>query len=99
MWSYILGFENAANPYGDRKTSIEGWRFIAVMDVSSSSEIVHCANRILMKGIKKKDALHLACAITAKCQYFLTTDKKLLNKSVDEIIIMNPLDFIRELEV
>jgi predicted nucleic acid-binding protein len=99
VWSYILDYENSVNPYSDRKTSIAGWCSVAVMDVSVSPEIVECANRIMVKGIKKKDALHLACAITAKCQYFLTTDKKLLNKRFEEITIMNPLDFIRKLEI
>jgi len=46
-------------------------------------------------GIKEKDALHLACAIFAKSDYFITTDKKLLNKNVGEINIINPIDFLR----
>lgn len=47
--------------------------------------------------IKKKDSLHIACAIEAGCEYFLTTDGKILNKDISEINIINPLDFIREL--
>jgi len=99
VWSYILDFENSMNPYSDRKAAIAGWRIISVIDVAPSLEIFECASHIMMKDVKKKDALHLACAITAECQYFLTTDKKLLNKSFDEITIMNPLDFIRKMEV
>lgn len=97
--SYILDFENSVNPYDDRRTAIGGWRDIAVLDIDVSEKIVELANRIKLKGVKRKDSLHLACAITAKCQYFLTTDKKLLNKNFDEIIIINPLDFVREMEV
>jgi predicted nucleic acid-binding protein len=46
------------------------------------------------KGIKAKDSLHIACALEAKCKYFITTDRKVLNKSVDDIIIINPVDFV-----
>ena len=87
------------NPYNDRKTSIAAWCNVAVIDIDESKEIVECANHIMLKSIKRKDALHVACAIAAKCQYFLTTDKGLLNKNFDEITIMNPLDFVRELDV
>ena len=53
VWSYILDYENLVNPYSDRKISIAGWRFIAVMGVSPSSEVVECANRIIMKSINE----------------------------------------------
>jgi predicted nucleic acid-binding protein len=53
----------------------------------------------MKKNIKPKDSLHLACAIEAKCNYFITTDGKILNKSIENIIIINPIDFIRILEV
>jgi len=39
--------------------------------------------------------LHLACAVSAKADYFITTDKKLLNKSISEITLINPIDFLR----
>jgi len=54
----------------------------------------------LMKlGLKNKDALHLACAIKGKCEYFLTTDKGILNKQITGITVINPVDFVRKLEV
>ena len=51
----------------------------------------------MQKGVKHKDALHIACAITAKCGYFLTTDSGILKKHFDEILVVNPLDFVRKL--
>lgn len=45
-------------------------------------------------GIKTKDALHISCAEYAKCQYFITTDKLLLNKEIEDIQIINPINFI-----
>jgi predicted nucleic acid-binding protein len=53
----------------------------------------------MCKGIKKKDALHIACAIKAGCHYFLTTDKKILHTTFKEITVINPLDFVQMLEV
>ena len=99
VWSYILDYENAANPYQNRKQAIAKWKGIAVLDVDASETIINCGKEIMLKGIKKKDALHLACAIEAKCDYFLSTDKKLLKTVFDEIIVTNPIDFIKILEI
>ena len=99
VWSYILDYENAANPYQNRKQAITKWRKIAVLDVDVSETVVNYGKKIMLKGIKKKDALHLACAIEAKCDYFLTTDKKLLKMTFDEIIAISPIDFIKILGI
>ncbi|MDR2481521.1 MAG: hypothetical protein LBD07_04415 [Spirochaetaceae bacterium] len=47
------------------------------------------------KHIKSKDALHLSCAIEAECKYFITTDRKVLNKSIEDVIVVDPVDFIK----
>lgn len=49
-------------------------------------------------GIKRKDATHVACAIFGKADVFLTTDKRLLKFKTDEISLMDPMDFVKELE-
>jgi len=48
----------------------------------------------------KKDALHVACTIFSKCDYFLTTDDKVLQKDclVEKIKIADPFLFIKETE-
>ena len=49
--------------------------------------------------IKNKDAIHIACAITGKCDYFITTDDDLAKKYTgNEICICGPIDFITMLE-
>jgi predicted nucleic acid-binding protein len=98
-WSYILDFENAANPYHNRKEAIAMWKGIAVLDIDASEKVVNCGKKIMEKGIKKKDALHVACAIEAKCDYLLSTDKKLLKTVFEEIIVVNPIDFIKILGI
>ena len=40
--------------------------------------------------------LDLACSIIAKCDYFITTDKRVCNYKTDRIKIVNPSDFVKE---
>ena len=53
----------------------------------------------MKQDMKLFDALHIACAYIGGCEYFLTVDKKLLNKKINDIHVCNPIDFIREMEV
>ena len=46
-------------------------------------------------GLKPKNASHLACAIGAGCDYFFTTDDRLLRFKDDRVAIVNPIDFIQ----
>jgi len=98
VWSYILDYENYYNPYENRKIAIYNWKKVAKIDIEPTDEILKSALKIMEKGIKNKDALHLSCAIEAKSNYFLTTDKKLLNKQLTEIKILNPMDFLKIIE-
>jgi predicted nucleic acid-binding protein len=50
---------------------------------------------IMTTGVKEKDATHVACAILAKCNYFVTTDKRLLKYKSDKIRMINPIEFGR----
>lgn len=98
VWSYILEYENDQNPFDVRKEAIIEWKSIAQEYIDESEEILCFAEQLQKKGIKPKDALHLACAVAANCDYFLTTDKKLLNTPIDGIITTNPIDFISRME-
>jgi predicted nucleic acid-binding protein len=97
-WSYIMDYEVSFNPFSDRKNQIEKWKKIAKVDINISEKIERMANEIMEKKIKPKDSLHIACALEAGCKYFITTDKKLLNKSVENITIINPTNFVGTVE-
>jgi len=99
VWSYVMDYEISFNPFFDRRTQILKWKNIAVVDISESEKVIAMANDIIKKNIKPKDALHLACAIEAKCDYFITTDNKILNKTIENIVIIDPINFIRKHEV
>jgi predicted nucleic acid-binding protein len=94
-WSFMMDYEISSNPFFDRKTAFLNWKKIAVVDVDPIEEILNKGKEFNKKNVKKKDALHIACAIYADCEYFLTTDEKILNKIISEIKLINPLDFIR----
>lgn len=50
-------------------------------------------------GIKAMDALHVACAEASNSDYFVTCDKRLINRaSYLTLKVMNPTDFILEIE-
>lgn len=69
-----------------------------MLDCEANEAIILDAERLQSIGFKSKDALHIACAVFGQCKYFITTDLKILNKKVDGIRIINPLDFIRIME-
>ena len=52
----------------------------------------------MQTGIKEMDASHLACAIMADCDYFLTTDDRVLKFQSDKIKVVNPIEFLKVLE-
>jgi len=98
-WSYMMDYEISFNPFTDRKTQILKWKNLAIVDIDESKDVIVFANEIMKKNFKPKDALHLSCAIKAGCNFFITTDMKILNKSIQNIIIIDPIDFIRMMGV
>jgi predicted nucleic acid-binding protein len=98
-WSYIMDYEISFIPFSDRKKQIIKWKYFATIDIDESEKIIAIANEIMKKNIKAKDSLHLACAIESECNYFITTDDKILNKYIDNITVINPIDFINIMEV
>lgn len=100
-WSYILDYENEANPFEERRNAILLWKRHAIIDISESAEILLKAEEMKNKGLKSKDALHVACAINSECDYFITTDDSILKKlkNFREITVLDPMNFIRSVEL
>ena len=99
VWSYILEYENSVNPFLFRKITIQKWKDLACVYIIENNNILSTANNLMKKGLKSKDALHLACAIESKAKYFITTDKKVIKRMTDfnKIIVINPVSFIVEI--
>jgi predicted nucleic acid-binding protein len=97
-WSYMLDFENRGNPFDERREAISRWKTMAVADVVETDAILQRAQAIVKQGLRAGDALHVACAIASRCDYFLTTDELVLKRlrSFSEIAVMDPAQFVVE---
>ncbi len=95
--SYILRYENDKSPFLVKKTYIEDFiqKYSSVYVTSDrEADMVSIAKDIIDTGVKQYDAYHVACAILAKCDYFLSTDKRLLKYKTNDINLLNPVDFL-----
>lgn len=100
VWSYILDLENNANPFIERRIEIQRWKNIAEEFVNETEEILLAMDNLVLNGLKSLDALHIACAISLNCDFFLTVDKGILKKStqIREIEVINPISLISQWE-
>ena len=99
--SYVLMAENNANPHESRKQNIFDFieeNSIVFVSEANFDKIIEMAKPIIETGIKQPDACHIACAILAHCDYFITTDKRVLKYVTDDIKILNPTNFLSEIE-
>ena len=84
-----LEIENHPSPYAE-----------GVFDqiIKENAIVLNKAKNLNLIGLRGKDALHISCAISAGCKYFLTTDDKILNKndSVTELVLTDPIGFVKE---
>lgn len=99
VWSYVLDYENDANPFRDRREAVSSWKGLAKFDVDEEPRVVDLAVAFSRLGLKPRDALHMACAVVGSCDVFLTTDRGILAKRdrISEITILDPPAFIREM--
>lgn len=97
VWSYVLDYETSKNPFIDRREAITPWRNIASEIIrEESADIIGTAEELALQGVKAFDALHIACAKASCCDYFITTDKKLLRVVIPDLKVVNPLQFVVE---
>ena len=100
--SYMLEYENGKNRFSHKKQAIADFMNVNesyYVGIDKEAEVKKFAERIMETGIKSADALHVACAILAGSDYFITTDDRLLKLHTEEIQVVTPGEFIRRLEV
>ena len=97
--SYVLDYENSRNPNASRRDTISDFFENEVEHIGSdkNDEILPIAKKIQATGVKTADSCHVACAEYAGCDYFLTTDDRILKYHSDKTRIMNPVQFIQVL--
>jgi len=98
VWSYILDYENSRNPFRERREQIARWRAYSKANIEEDEKVMDIATRVNQHGIKKMDSLHIACAIAAEADYFLTTDDEILKRAIhiQDMRITDPIGFIIE---
>ena len=97
-WSFMLRMECSRNPDPQRKHAVTAWVNGAVVDVAPTDEIGARAHEFEALGVKPSDAIHLACAEFASCDWFFTVDRGILKKihNVGSMRVANPVDFVLE---
>ena len=81
----------------EAKLAIQFPMRVGLVEYVWSDELVKEANDC-PSGIKTADALHIACALQANCDWFFTVDRGILRKfkSIGNMRIANPIEYIQE---
>ncbi|MBR3747423.1 MAG: hypothetical protein IKN27_10755 [Selenomonadaceae bacterium] len=99
--SHILHYENSQCKNEIRKESVADFMktYSKIhIDMNFGEKVLNLSEKIISTGVKPKDAYHVASAVLAECDYFLSTDDRLLKYKTSEIILLNPVEFIKILE-
>lgn len=78
--SDVLLFENARNPYTERRTFVGRVLQDAKISQPINKKILRKSQKIETFGIKGIDALRLSCAEEAGTDYFITCDDKIAKR-------------------
>lgn len=102
IWSFMHEDENILCPFLERKIAVLQLASLCGIRVGPDKEIYELAKDFQQKAkLPSKDAIHLACAYHAKCNFFLTCDDELIKRAKRLNLatkIMNPVDYVREVE-
>lgn len=94
----MIHYENSQKQNARQRNDIEkffkSYKTVHV-GIEHIEELRESVRRIMNTGVKMKDAYHVASAIFAECDYFITVDKRLLNFRSEKIKIINPIEFCR----
>ena len=99
--SYMLEYENGKNRFSHKRQAISDYMSTnesCYVGIERDEEAKKIAEGIMATGVKAMDALHVACAILAGSDYFITTDDRLLKYQTEKIQVVTPGEFIRRME-
>jgi predicted nucleic acid-binding protein len=96
--SAVLEYENSRNPYPIKQEVMGRYLQLAKSRQEVDEAIRQKAQELEQNGLKAIDALHVACVEAAKSDYFITCDKRLINRcSGLTMKAINPVDFVLEM--
>ena len=98
--SMVIDFEISKIKLDNKRRQVEDlYDAIELSQITYSQEIKQIALELKQFNIKDMDALHLAFAESVDIDYFITTDRLLINASKRsnlKIKVINPVEFIME---
>jgi predicted nucleic acid-binding protein len=95
--SSVLEYENSRNPYPLKQAAMNRYLQMAEARQMVDEAIRQRSEELGHNGVKAVDALHVACAERLRSDYFITCDKRLINRCAGLTLkVLNPLDFVLE---
>ena len=98
--SMAIDFEiSKIKPDNKRRQVEDLYDAVELIEIDYSEEIKQIAIELRQYNIKDMDSLHLAFATSNDIDYFITTDRLLINASKRsnlKIKVINPIEFIME---
>ena len=79
--SSVLEYENSRNPDPVKREAMSQYLQMAGSRWEVDEAIRQRGQQLEHNGLKAIDALHVACAEAASSDYFITCDKRLINRS------------------
>lgn len=100
VWSYLNEFEANRNPFPEIRQSVFEWRQLASIIVPPSISIVKIAYDLREVGLRAVDSLHVASAVEANSDYFVSVDDGILSKVTEYrgLQLLNPITFVAKQE-
>ncbi len=96
--SLVLEYENSRNPYSIKQEAMNRYLKMARSRQIIDEAIRQRSEQLEHNGLKAIDALHVACAEAVSSNYFITCDKRLINRCSELTLkVVNPVDFVLEI--
>lgn len=95
--SAVVSYENSRNPFATRRVWVEQCLELARHQQQIDDVITARARALEASGFSALDALHLAAAEAADCDYFSTCDDRIIRRYQGELTALDPLTFVRRL--
>jgi predicted nucleic acid-binding protein len=78
--SSVLEYENSRNPFPLKQQAMQKYLQMAIVKQQADETIKQRAKQFEQEGLKAIDALHVSCAEASGIDYFITSDKRLINR-------------------
>lgn len=92
--SSVLEYENSRNPFPIRRRWVSRCLSMATRHQLVNDAIRARAEELKTQGVDTIDALHVASAEGAKCEYFVTCDDRVTRRYRGSCKVVSPVDFL-----